>query len=179
MNIKTCVTSLATAVLAVSMWLPISVQAEVVINRWDPVEAVIPGSPLCGNEHVFYLLEGMIHTKLATLRNGMFALNQHSLGTMTPLVSEEAELVFSHTIHEVYPMTGENEVYSFVDTLKVIGKGRAPNLHVKIRNHVTAIDGEIKSFFDITDVSCQEKHVFSQMRRLQAPPMGWIRLESR
>ena len=150
-NLKT---GLATTVIAVSMWVPASVQAEVLLNEWQPIDEILPGVPECGGAGIYYQVEGMTHTKIASLRNGMYAIHTNAMGTVTPLGSEEEGAMFRQSISNVYPITGENDVYTYVDTTKVITKGSAPNVHIKIRYHHTVINGEFKSYFNIRDVSC-------------------------
>lgn len=145
----------AATIVAVVMWVPASAQAEVLLNAWQPIDDIVPGVPECGGAEVFYQVEGMAHTKIATLRNGMFAVHTNAMGTVTPLGSEEEGAMFRQNVSNVYPMMGENDVYTYVDTTKVITKGNAPNVHVKIRYHHTVIDGEVRSYFNIRDVSCE------------------------
>ena len=148
-------TIIASAVIAVSMWLPASAKAEVLSNSWEQLDEIQSGTPECGLGDEYFRVEGMVHTKVSTLRNGMFAINSNAMGTVTPVVGDGEGAMFRTNVSNVYPMMGEREVYNYGESVKVITKGNAPNIRIKINFHVTAIDGEIKSYVDINDVSCE------------------------
>jgi hypothetical protein len=151
---KNSIAILVTAVMAVSMWLPLSAQAEVLFNDWTPVDDIVPGAPECSGDEEFRV-EGMAHTKVATLRNGNLAIHTNAMGTVTRLEPEEELGMFRQNVRNVYPVMGEKEVYSYGDSVRVITEGGVPNVRVNIRFHVTEIDGDLKSYIDVRDVSCE------------------------
>lgn len=145
---------LVTTVLALWVCLSASVQAETVENTWNQFDIIIPGSPDCGNENDFFRLEGMEHLKVSTLRNGMYAVNIVTIGTLTPLGSEEG-FIFRQNINDVLPIFGENVVYNLGQRVRVITEGKEPNLLVNINFHVTDLGGEIKSWIDTERITCE------------------------
>ena len=76
-------TTFATTALAISMGLTASVQAELLENSWTPIDLIVPNNPEapCGNAEFFHL-EGMVHQKISTLRNGNLAINTNVMGTV-------------------------------------------------------------------------------------------------
>jgi hypothetical protein len=150
-----------TAVTA-SMWFSASVQAELIDNSWLPIDDVVPGNAECGDEGSLYRIEGMQHVKVSALRNGMLAINVNSMGTLTrfPPNGSEEEAIFRQNINNNYPMMaeypGDHDVYSYIDTVRVITKGGAPNVIIKARYHHAIVDGEFKSYVNIYEVSCGE-----------------------
>jgi hypothetical protein len=143
-----------TAVLTLSVCLSTSIQAKTVENTWTPFDIIIPGSPDCGNENDFFRLEGMEHLKVSTLRNGMYAVNIVTMGTLTQLGSDEG-FIFQQNINDVFPILGENVVINFGQQVRVITKGKDPNLLVNINFHVTDVGGEIKSWINTERISCE------------------------
>ena len=141
-------------VLAVSMALPAAVQAELLKNSWDPIDVIVPSQGTCGNADFFHL-EGVVHEKISTLRNGNWAVNVNVMGTFTPLTGQEEEgAIFRQNIHNVLPILGENLVHNVGDTIKIIGRPNGENYRANFNYHVTDLGGEIKSSFVIDKVSC-------------------------
>ena len=150
---------LVTSVLAASMALPLSAQAEVLVNEWTEFNTPpLPNKAGCGDS-TFFVVEGMSHTKISTLRNGNWAVNVNVMGTFTPLDGTNAgePAIFRQNIKDVLPIyEGEdNAVYTFGEVTRVIGKGQAGNYRLNINSHVTNIDGEAKSYFEVERVSCR------------------------
>ena len=149
----------ASAVLAVSMALPAAVQAELLENVWEPIESFFPNDPQnpCGDATLFYL-EGMVHRKVSTLRNGDRAFNINVMGTFTPVDGPNAgeALLFRQNIHDVLPQAQdpENFVYSVGDFVRVISKGSAENYKAHYNLHLVMMEGEFKSAFETYKVTC-------------------------
>ncbi len=131
------------------------VQAELLVNEWLPFEFVIPQNPEdpCADDPAF-LAQGMQHLKASSLRNGGAAVNFNALGTLTGLVTGE-EWHWRHNFADVLPMDGENTVYNYQETLKIIGQSGAPSLFIKAKFHITMIGGEVKSYIDIEEITCK------------------------
>ena len=130
------------------------VHAELVVNEWAPFEFVVPQNPEepCADDPAF-LAQGMQHLKVSTLRNGGFAVNFNALGTFTGLVTGQ-EWHWRDNIADVLPIDGENAVYTFHNTLKIIGQRGAPTYFAEVRFHVTEIGGELKSYIEVENISC-------------------------
>ena len=145
----------ATIVLVASMGLTAPVQAELLVNEWATFEFVVPQNPdtQCGEDSSF-LAQGMQHLKVSTLKNGMFAVNFNALGTFTGLNTGE-EALWRHNINDVFPIDGENAVYTYRDTLKIIGRGGVASFFAKATFHVTEIGGEFKSYIDDVKIACK------------------------
>lgn len=146
--------TLATTVLTASVCLPTLVQAEILLNEWQPFSQVVgvnPDAP-CGEADKF-LFEGMSHVKISTLRNGGMATNVNSMGTFTALGSEEGA-IFRQNFREVVPVLGENTVYNLGETIKIIGRPNGDNYRSNITVHVTVIGGEYKSYVEIDKAVC-------------------------
>ena len=146
--------TLATTILAVSMGLSASVQAELLLNSWDPFYVIVEQNPdvACGDADEF-VAEGMSHVKVSTLRNGNVALNVNAMGTFTAVGSEEGA-IFRQNIRDVLPIDGENVVYNYGETIKIIGRPNGDNYRANINFHVAIIDGEWKSSIDIDKAEC-------------------------
>ena len=52
------------------------------------------------------------------------------------------------------PVDGENVVYTFQNTLKIIGQGGQNTYFAKTKFHVTVIGGEVKSYIDMEEITC-------------------------
>ena len=152
-------TILATAVLTASMAVPAAVQAEILENVWVPVEVFVPNDPEnpCGDATLFYL-EGMLHRKVSTLRNGGAAYNVNVMGTFTPVDGPNAgePALFRQNVHDVLPQyqDDDNAVWSVGDFIRIIGKGSAENYKAHYRLHIVVMEGEYKSAFEIDKVTC-------------------------
>ena len=131
------------------------VQAELLVNEWTPFEFVIPQDPdtQCADDPTF-LAQGMQHLKVSTLRRGELAINFTALGTITGLVTGE-EAHWRHNITDVLPILGENEVYTYRDTLKIIGQGGGDSYFAMGTFHITNIGGEVKSYIDGVKITCK------------------------
>jgi hypothetical protein len=147
-------TIFATAVLAASVGLPAAVQAEILVNSWEPFLAIVgqdPDAP-CGNAE-YFLVEGMSHVKISNLPNGATAYHVNAMGTFTPIGSEEGA-IFRQNVSEVIPIFEKNVVYNAGETIKIIGRPNGNNYRSNINFHLTDVGGEIKSSVDIDRVSC-------------------------
>lgn len=144
------------AIIGLVAWVGLTApaQAELLVNEWLPFEFVVlqdPDNP-CADDPAF-LAQGMQHLKVSSLRQGGFAINFNALGTFTGLVTGE-EWHWRHNIADVLPMDGENAVYSYHETLKIIGQGGTPTYFARTKFHVTVIGGELKSYIEVEDISC-------------------------
>ena len=151
--------TLATAFLAASIALPLSAQAALVENVWEPIdEPPIPNDQGCGDA-TFFLLEGMVHRKVSTLRNGQFAVNVNVMGTFTAMDGSNAgePAIFRQNVHNVLPIyeDGGDIVHTVGETIKIIGKGQGLAFRLNYNYHFTYMDGEVKSYFETENVSCR------------------------
>jgi len=147
--------SFATFVFIALTGLATPAQAELLVNEWSPFEFPIlqdPEAP-CANDPVF-LAQGMQHLKVSTLRNGGLAINFNALGTFTGLETGE-EWHWRHNFADVLPIFGDNRVGTYQDTLKIIGQRGNPTYFAKVRVHVTEIGGEMKSYFEVEEITCK------------------------
>ena len=149
---------LATAVLAASMGLSAVAQAELLENVWVPLgPLLIENDPDCGDATAF-ILEGMVHRKRSSLRNGDQAININVMGTFTPVDGPNAgeSALFRQNVHDVLPQFQDldNAVYSVGDFIRVISPGRAENYKAHYSFHIVVLDGEVKSFFEIDKMTC-------------------------
>ena len=112
----------------------------------------------CGDATLF-LLEGMFHRKVSTLRNGQFALHVNIMATFTPFDGPNAgeAAIFRESTNNVLPIweDGGDVVHSVGQTILVIGKGQAENYRLNYNYHVTYIDGEVKSYFETEKMTCR------------------------
>mgnify|MGYP003572839358 FL=1 len=149
----------ATLILAASIALPTTVQAELLENVWEPIDTIVPNDPdnPCGSA-TFFRLEGMVHRKRSSLRNGDQAININVMGTFTPLDGPYAgeSALFRQNVHDVLPQFQDfdNAVYSVGDFIRIIGSGGADNYKAQYKFHIVIMEGEIKSFFEIEKVTC-------------------------
>ena len=130
-TLKTII-AFAIFVLVALMGFAGPVQAELLENTWYPFEFLVeqdPNNP-CGDEP-FFLAQGMQHFKVANLREGGVALNFNAQGTFTGLNSG-VEAHWRHNVADVLPIIGETTVYSYQDTLKIIGQGGNPSYFAKV-----------------------------------------------
>jgi len=146
--------SLAIVMLVASMGLAAPASAELLVNEWSPFEFLVPQDPdnPCSDDPAF-LAQGMQHVKVSTLPQGGLAINFNALGTFTGLVSGN-EWLWRHNWADVLPMDGENAVYNYQETLKIIGQGGAPTYFAKFKFHVAVIGGEVKSYIEVEDITC-------------------------
>ena len=140
-------TILTAVTVMLSIGLSNLTQAELLQNSWAPFEIVVPNDPEapCGEADAF-VVEGFIHTKVSTLRKGGLAINVNAQGTLTPLgeiVDDPA--IFRQNVRDVLPIDGDNVVYNFGETIKVISKV-GPNYRLNSIFHVTLVGGEVKSY---------------------------------
>lgn len=142
-------------VLAATAWLATPVHAELLDNTWYPFEFVLPQDPehQCADDP-FYLAQGLQHVNVASLRNGEIVIHFNALGTFTGLESG-VEAHWRHNVTELVPVAGETTVYTFQETLKIIGQGGVPSFFAKIKFHVTDIGGEWRSYIDSAKVGCR------------------------
>ena len=84
----------------------------------------------------------------------MYAVNIVTMGTLTQLGSDEG-FIFQQNINDVFPILGENVVINFGQQVRVITKGKDPNLLVNINFHVTDLGGEIKSWINTERITCE------------------------
>lgn len=149
--------ALTTIVMAILLVSPFSSVAAVVENVWEEIDTVIVNDQDCGDATAFRL-EGMLHRKVSTLRNGMYALHINAMGDFTPLDGENAgePAIFRQNINNVLPIfeEGVNAVHTISETVKVIGHGQGHNFRLNFKGHVTFIDGEVKSFFESLKAVC-------------------------
>jgi hypothetical protein len=149
--------TLATIFLAISLVFPFSALAAVVENVWEEIDELIENDSGCGDATAF-LLEGMVHRKLSTLRNGGLAVNVNVMGTFTPIDGSYAgeAAILRQNIHDVLPIfeEGVNAVHTIGETTRVITKGQVENYRLNYNFHVTFIGGEVKSYFETEKVSC-------------------------
>jgi hypothetical protein len=152
-------TIFATAGLVISMGLPAAVQAELIENVWEPLDVVVPNDPQnpCGAATAFRI-EGMIHRKISTLRNGGAAVNVNTMGTFTPLdgPNQGEAAQFRENFHDVLPQFQDldNGVSSVGDFIRVISPGTAENYKAHYNFHIVIMDGEVKSYFETYKVTC-------------------------
>jgi hypothetical protein len=150
--------TLATIFLASSLVFPFSALAAVIVNDWTEFQQYIPNDTACGDATGF-VLEGMAHEKVSTLRNGQFAVNVNVMGTFTAVDGQYAgeAAIFRQNINDVFPIweEGVNRVWTIGETTKVITKGQVENYRLNYNFHVTFIDGEVKSFFETEKVTCR------------------------
>lgn len=152
-------TIFATAALAISLGLPAAVQAELLQNTWTPLDTVIPNDPQnpCG-QATFFHLEGMVHTKVSTLRNGGAAWNINIMGTFTPLdgPNQGESSLFRENAHDVLPQFQDvdNAVWSVGDFIRIISPTNVANYKAHYNFHVVISEGEVKSYFETDKVTC-------------------------
>ena len=145
----------ATIVLVASMGLTAPVQAELLVNEWSPIEFVVTQHPdlSCG-EGEFFLIQGMRHFKVSTLKKGGVAINLNDVGTLTDLETGE-EALWRFNIIDVLPIAGENVVYTYRENRKVIVRGPALSFFLMATFHVTDIGGEFKAYIDDVKITCK------------------------
>ncbi|MEP4147647.1 MAG: hypothetical protein ABJL54_10520 [Halioglobus sp.] len=152
-------TMYATCVLAVSMSLSTSIQAEIIQNTWDPIDEYIENDVGCGDATGF-MLEGMAHVKVSNLKKGGFAVNVNAKGSFTAIdgVYEGQGAIFRQNINDVWPLYDEltgNDVYTYRESVRVIGKGQAGDYKLDINYHFVQRDGQVKSIVDDVKMSCK------------------------
>lgn len=145
--------------LATSMALPLSAQAEIIENVWEPILAPIPNDAGCGPATAF-ILEGMVHRKVSNLRNGLVAFNSNLMATLTPVDGPNAgePVMLRQNTNEIIPIfeEGVDAVRTVAQTIKITGKGLGLIYRLNYNFHVTYLDGEVKSFFETEKVICTQ-----------------------
>jgi hypothetical protein len=147
----------ATFVLVASMCVAAPVQAELLVNEWEPFEFPVAPDPNCPTEDTAFYVQGMQHLKASNLRKGGLAINMNALGTFTGIQTGE-EWHWRHNIADVLPIyegNGENEVFTYQETLKLIGQGGTPSYFAKTKFHIIVFGGEVKSYIDAVEVRCK------------------------
>jgi len=142
----------AALMFTATIGLAVPAQAKIVVNVWEPIEAPVIGDPCAGEDA---LVQGMVHTTVATLKNGQFAIHVNTQGVVTGLDTGR-EWLWRRNIADVLPVDDGNLIWTIRDSDKIIGRGGLPSLFINYKFHVTVISGDVKVYFESETYGCSE-----------------------
>jgi hypothetical protein len=130
---------------------PATAKAEIIEQSWNPFEFVATDDFGCAGEDG--LVQGMVHTTVATMPQGRFNVHFNARGTWTGIVTG-GEWKWLDNINDVLPIDGENFVWTIQQRLRLLGQGPGNDFFLSYRFHLTAIGGELTAYVDSFSVEC-------------------------
>jgi len=131
---------------------PATAKAEIIEQSWNPFEFVVTDDFGCAGEDG--LAQGMVHNTVSTMPRGGFNVHINARGTWTGFNTGN-EYKWLDNINDVWPLfTGENDVYTFQQRLRLLRKGPGNDFFLKYRFHITVTGGEVTAYVDSFSVEC-------------------------
>ena len=146
--INTLTTIMACAVVFIVTAAPAN--AEVIIQDRSPFEFPVTDDADCAGEDG--IAQGMAHWTVATTPRGGLNVHLNARGTCIG-VETGSEAKWLDNINDVLPILGENFVYNFQQSLRIIGGPRG-SFFLRYKFHVTDIGGEVRAYIDSLSIEC-------------------------
>jgi len=146
--LTTLTTIMACAVVFIVTAAPAN--AEIIVQDWSPFEFIVTDDSDCAGEDG--LAQGMAHTTIATMPRGGLNVHFNARGTFTGLDTGN-EAKWLDNISDVLPILGENFVYTYQQSLRIIG-GPGGAFFLTYKFHVVEIGGEVRSYIDSLTIKC-------------------------
>lgn len=124
--------------------------AGVIVQDWSPFEFIVPDDSDCSGQPG--LAQGMVHTTVATMPRGGFNIHVNARGTWTGL-DTGVEAKWLDNISDVLPILGENFVYTYQQSLRILG-GPGGSFFLRYKFHLVEIGGEVRSYIDSLTIEC-------------------------
>ena len=145
---NTLTTIMACAVVFIVTASPAN--AEVIFQDWSPFEFYVTDDADCAGEDG--IAQGMVHSTIATTPRGGLNLHFNARGTFIG-VETGSEAKWLDNINDVLPILGENFVYNFQQSLRILGGPRG-SFFLKYQFHVTDTGGEVRAYIDSLTIEC-------------------------
>lgn len=130
---------------------PAPAQGEVLDQGRYPFEFVVIDELNCAGEDG--LAQGIYHQIVTTMPRGNLNIHISAQGTWTGLESGN-ELMWLDNINDVFPVSGENVVYNFVQRLRILTEGPGNDFFLRYNFHITIVGGEVTSYIDSFTTEC-------------------------